>query len=208
MACPEGRTADGFETQLGTNHLAHFLLFHLLKPQLLASATLEFASRVVNLASSSHYISDVHFDNLNLDGGYETWNAYGQSKTANIWTANEIERRYGSKNLHAFSVHPGVIATDLLRHIPEEQKAAWDDDNYIKDYWKSPEQGAATSVWAAVATELEGKGGKYLDDCQVAAPRNPAKSGGQGPGYGSWAYNSEGEAKLWKKTLELINMSE
>ncbi|ATZ47691.1 hypothetical protein BCIN_03g00030 [Botrytis cinerea B05.10] len=81
MTTPEGRTMDGFETQIGTNHLGHFLLFQLLKPVLLASATPEFNSRVIILSSVGHRISDVHFENLNLEGEYEPWKAYGQSKT-------------------------------------------------------------------------------------------------------------------------------
>ncbi|KAB8075573.1 hypothetical protein BDV29DRAFT_171689 [Aspergillus leporis] len=206
MACPEGRTADGFETQLGTNHLAHFLLFYLLKPVLLSSSTPNFHSRVVAVASSAHRVSSVHFDNLTLEGEYEPWKAYGQSKTANIWTANEIERRYGAQGLHAFSLHPGAIATELLRHVSDEQKAQWDGDDWLKNYWKSPEQGAATSVWGAVARELEGTGGKYLDDCQIAPAADLTKR--HGPGYASWAYNPDGEVKLWAKTLELLKLKD
>ncbi|KAE8362152.1 hypothetical protein BDV27DRAFT_132011 [Aspergillus caelatus] len=206
MACPEGRTADGFEMQFGTNHLAHFLLFYLLKPLLLSSSTSSFQSRVVVVASSAHRVSSVHFDNITFEGEYEPWKAYGQSKTANIWTANEIERRYGSKGLHAFSLHPGAIATELLRHVSDEQKSAWDADDWLKKYWKSPEQGAATSVWGAVARELEGTGGKYLDNCQIASPADPTKR--HGPGYATWAYNPDGEAKLWTKTLELLKLKD
>lgn len=208
MACPEGRTVDGFETQFGTNHLAHFLLFHLLRPTLLASSTPEFNSRVVIVASSAHYITDVHFDNINLDNEYEPWKAYGQSKTANIWTANEIERRFGSKDLHAFSLHPGAIATNLARHVSDEQKAKWGEDEYVKRYLKSPEQGAATTVWGAVAKELEGKGGLFLDDCQIAGPHDAQKSGSQGPGYAPWAYNPQGEARLWSDSLKLLKLSD
>ncbi|KAJ5546111.1 short-chain dehydrogenase [Penicillium frequentans] len=203
MACPEGRTADGFETQFGTNHLAHFLLFYLLKSRLLSSSTPAFNSRVVILASSAHRVSSVHFDNLSLEGEYEPWKAYGQSKTANVWTANEIERRYGAQGLHAFSLHPGAIATELLRHVTDEQKADWNSTEFLKNYWKSPEQGAATTVWGAVAKELEGTGGKYLDDCQIASPADPAQR--YGPGYATWAYSPELEAKLWAKTLDLLN---
>ncbi|KAL3465648.1 hypothetical protein BJX64DRAFT_296942 [Aspergillus heterothallicus] len=208
MACPEGVTADGFETQLGTNHLAHFLLFYLLQPVLLASSTPSFSSRVVILASSAHLITDVHFDNVNLRGEYDPWIAYGQSKTANIWTANEIDRRFGSKGLRAFSLHPGAIATDLLKHVTDEQKLSWNENEYLKNYWKSPAQGAATTVWAALATELDKEGGKYLDDCQIAGPHDAARSGGQGPGYASWAYNPDGEGRLWRKTLELLNLDD
>lgn len=203
MACPEGRTADGLETQFGTNHVAHFLLFDLLKPRLLSSSTPAFNSRVVIVASSAHRVSSVHFDNLTLEGEYEPWKAYGQSKTANIWTANEIERRYGAHGLHAFSLHPGAIQTDLLRHVSNEQKADWDKDEFLMSYWKSPEQGAATSVWGAVSRELEGTGGKYLDDCQIALPADPSQQ--QGPGYAVWAYSPEMEAKLWARTLDMLN---
>lgn len=202
MACPEGRTADGFETQFGTNHLAHFLLFYLLRSRLLSSSTPAFNSRVVIVASSAHRVSSVHFENLSLEGEYEAWKAYGQSKTANIWMANEIERRYGAQGLHAFSLHPGAIATELLRHVSDEQKADWEKNEFLKNYWKSPEQGAATSVWGALAIELEGTGGKYLDDCQIAPPADPSQR--HGPGYAAWAYSPESEARLWAKTLDLL----
>ncbi|KAH8128110.1 hypothetical protein ACSS6W_011095 [Trichoderma asperelloides] len=207
MACPEGRTVDGFETQFGTNHLAHFLLFYLLRPTLLASSTPDFNSRVIIVSSSAHNVTDVHFDNINLDNEYEPWKAYGQSKTATIWTANEIERKFGSQGLHAFSLHPGAIATDLLRHVSDEQREIWGKNEYLNRYWKSPEQGAATTVWAAVAKELEGNGGKYLDDCQIARPHDAQTSGKQGPGYAPWAYNPEGEVKLWSKTLEILELN-
>ena len=95
MTPPEGRTEDGFETQFGTNHLAHFLLFNLLQPALLAGATPELASRVVILSSVGHRFGEVPFDNINFDGNYDAVAAYALSKTANLWTANEIERRYG-----------------------------------------------------------------------------------------------------------------
>lgn len=110
MACPEGRTDSGFETQLGTNHLSHFLLFNLLKDALLASSTTELPSRAVILSSIAHQAAEVNFDNINLEGIYDPWLAYGQSKTCNLWTANEIERRFGGQGLHAFSVHPGGVS--------------------------------------------------------------------------------------------------
>ncbi|KAK6609703.1 oxidoreductase [Botrytis cinerea] len=170
LACLEGRTVDSFETQFITNYLAQFLLFHLFKPTLLASFTTKFNSRVVLVSSSAHRNWSVHFDNLSLEGEYEPWKAYVQSKTALLWTADEIERRYGSKRLRAFSLHPGVIKTELLRHISAEQQATWAKDEILATYWKTPKQGAATTVWAAVSKELEGKGGKYLYDCQIASP--------------------------------------
>jgi NAD(P)-dependent dehydrogenase (short-subunit alcohol dehydrogenase family) len=118
MACPESTTEDGFETQFGTNHLAHFLLFQLLKPTLLASSTPEFNSRVVALSSLGHRSATVQFDDLDFKKqGYQPFVAYGQSKTANIWMANEIERRFGAQGLHAMSVHPGGARLAVSCHL-------------------------------------------------------------------------------------------
>ncbi|GKZ93992.1 hypothetical protein AnigIFM59636_007353 [Aspergillus niger] len=202
MACSEGRTTDGFETQFGTNHLGHFLLFHLLKPILLSSSTPAFNSRVVIVSSVAHQYSAVDFDNINLDGEYDPWKAYGQSKTANIWTANEIDRRYGTCGLHAWSLHPGAIVTNLQRYIPEEQKRLWAQDANSRKHWKSPEQGAATTVWAAVSKRLEGIGGKYLEDCAIAV----TDANGHGPNLAPWTYDPVREAKLWDRTLEVLQL--
>jgi NAD(P)-dependent dehydrogenase (short-subunit alcohol dehydrogenase family) len=207
MACPEGRTADGFEVHFGSNHLAHFLLFYLLKRILLASSGPDFSSWVVVLSSAVHRMSSVNFNNLSLEGEYEAWKAYGQSKTAAIWTANEIERRYGSQGLHAFNVHPGGVQTDLGRHVPDEQKAAWGGDEELSRYWKSPEQGAATTVWGAVAKELEGQGGRFLENCQIAHLHDP-NSGPWGPGYAPWAFDTDGQRRLWAETLNMLGLED
>ncbi|KAF4823411.1 Retinol dehydrogenase 12 [Colletotrichum siamense] len=201
MACPEGRTADGFETQFGTNHLAHFLLFYLLKGSLLQSSTPAFNSRVVILSSCAHQAGSVHFDNLNLEGEYEPWKAYGQSKTANLWTAREIESRLGGSGVHAWAVHPGSISTDLQRHVPAEVQQGWADDKEGTKYWKSIEQGAATTVLAAVSPELEGQGGLYLEDTQVAKPPSRGTSG-----IADWAYDEDGPSKLWEISLRLLEL--
>ncbi|KPM42505.1 hypothetical protein AK830_g4041 [Neonectria ditissima] len=207
MATPEGQTADGFETQFGTNHLAHFLLFQLLKPALLSGSDESFASRVVMVSSSAHRGGQVHFDNISLKGIYDPWKAYGQSKTAMIWTANEIDRRYGSEGLHAFSLHPGGIMTGLQKHVPQETREYWATNEVITPFMKSTEQGAATTVWAAVAKALEGKGGKYLDDCQIIGPYDP-KTGDIGPGHASWAYDEEKEARLWDVSMEMVGLKD
>ncbi|OJJ97792.1 hypothetical protein ASPACDRAFT_1889726 [Aspergillus aculeatus ATCC 16872] len=209
MACPEGRTADGLEVQFGSNYVAHFLLFQLLKPLLLASSTPAFHSRVVMVSSVGHRFSNVHLDNLNLEGGeYEPWKAYGQSKTAVVWMANEIERRYGGRGLHALSLHPGGIQTDLARHMSEDQVAEWTADREFMLHFKSPAQGAATTVVAAVAAELEGQGGLYLDNCQVVTDEHDPASGRWGPGYASWAFDVEGQKKLWEKTLDILQLQD
>jgi NAD(P)-dependent dehydrogenase (short-subunit alcohol dehydrogenase family) len=206
MASPEGRTKDGFETQFGTNHLAHFLLLNLLKPTLVASASPEFNSRVILLSSIGHRYAQPKLDNLNLEGEYNEFLAYGASKTAAIWTANQVDRLYGSAGLHAFAVHPGAIDTDLQRHLSDEVKKAVNTDELINLY-QTPQQGAATTVWAATAKELEGLGGKYIEQCQISKPL--AENGEQwSPGYAAWAYDPDKERKLWLKSLELVGLVE
>ncbi|KAJ4205945.1 hypothetical protein NW759_014422 [Fusarium solani] len=201
MASPEGRTADGFETQFGTNHLGHFLLFYLLKDTLLRSSTPNFNSRAIILSSCAHQAGSVHFDNLNLEGEYEPWKAYGQSKTANLWTAREIEKRFGAHGLHAWAVHPGSISTELQRHVSEEVKQGWATDPELAKTWKNIEQGAATTVLAAVSPELEGKGGLYLEDTQVAKPPGTGRAG-----YADWAYDEEGPGRLWEKSIKILKL--
>lgn len=203
MATPEGRTQDGFETQFGTNHLAHFLLIQLLLPTLLKSSTPDFQSRVIILSSVAHRDGEVNFPNLNLEGEYNSWSAYAQSKTANLWTANELDRRYGSQGLHAWAVHPGGIMTGLTQHLPEEQMQGMAADPAIQKLLKSPEQGAATSVWAATTEALEGQGGRYLEDCQVSKPVSPG-AGQYGPGYAAHAYDEKKAGLLWEKSMELV----
>ncbi|RHZ43630.1 uncharacterized protein CDV56_100165 [Aspergillus thermomutatus] len=203
MATPEGRTKDGFETQFGTNYLSHFLLFLLLRPALLAAAN----SRVIFLASIAHRYSEVVFDNLTLDGEYDKWKAYGQSKCALLWAANEIDRRYASQGLRAFSVQPGGIRTALLQHMSEEEKSGLTDDPTLGPQLKSPEQGAATSVWGAVSRSLKGMGGKYLENLQIAKVYDPSE-GHWAPGYASYAYSPEKEKKLWEVSLKLVGMNE
>jgi NAD(P)-dependent dehydrogenase (short-subunit alcohol dehydrogenase family) len=203
MATPEGRTADGFETQFGTNHLAHFLLIQLLLPILQQSSTPEFQSRVVILSSVAHRDGEVNFHNLKLEGEYDAWKAYAQSKTANIWTSNEIDRRFGPKGVHSLSVHPGAIMTGLMQHFSESQMKALRADPHLSKMFKSPEQGAATTVWAATAKVFEGLGGKYLEDCQIAKP--PAPNAAQfDPGYSAWAYDEKKATLLWDMSLELV----
>lgn len=206
MATPEGTTEDGFETQFGTNHLAHFLLFQLLKPALLSSSTPSFNSRVVAVSSLAHRYNEPKLSNIMLTGEYEPNRAYSHSKTANIWFANEIERKYGSQGLHALSLHPGGIWTGLQEHVAE-QVAAWKEVPSVNLMMKSVEQGASTTVWAAVAKVWEGKGGRYLEDCQVSPPF-PENGQILDHGYTKWAYDPESEAKLWEMSNEYVGFKE
>ncbi|KAJ4309241.1 hypothetical protein N0V84_011622 [Fusarium piperis] len=141
-------TKDGHEI----NHLSHFLFFELLKPGLLAATTPEFNSRIVILSPTAHLLNSFNdSDNYNdQKGGYSSWGAYAQSKTADLYMASELERRYGPEGLHATSVHPGGIMTGLSQHLPDSEVEAFKGDGNLMKYLKSPEQGAATTVWAAV----------------------------------------------------------
>lgn len=203
MATPEGRTADGFETQLGTNHLAHFMLIQLLLPLLEKSSTLHFNSRVIILSSVAHRDGEVHFDNMNLDGEYHLWVALGQSKTANLWASNELDRRFGARGVRSLSVHPGAIMTGLLQHFSAEQVQGLGKDPELAKMFKTLEQGAATTIWAATSKTFEGRGGMYLEDCQVAKPA-ATEAGQYSPGYSAWAYDEAKAAKLWTLSLELL----
>ncbi|KAF2732024.1 short-chain dehydrogenase [Polyplosphaeria fusca] len=207
MACPEGRTADGFELQFGTNHIAHFLLFELLKDTIMASATPEFPCKVINVSSTGHRYGPVEFDNLNLEGIYTPNAGYGQAKLSNIYMANELDRRYSKNNVRAFSLHPGGIWTGLQKHIPAEQMAAYKQMDAVQAHMKSPEQGAATTIFAALERSLDGKGGLYLEDCHIS---EPVKEGYSvlDPGYEKNAYHPENEARLWKVSLDLVGFKD
>ncbi|KAH7010944.1 WW domain-containing oxidoreductase [Macrophomina phaseolina] len=206
MAIPDLRlTADGHELQFGTNHLSHFLFYKLLEPALLAAASPELPSRVVSLASSAHNIHGINDpDNYDFQkGDYDPNVAYGQSKTANIYMANEIERRYGPRHLHATSVHPGIVQTGLTQHMPAD---AFKGMEFLFPTMKSVEQGAATSVWAAVGKEWEHKGGKYLVNCAVAEPYVEGDDKFSSPGYAPYAYDVEKAKRLWSDSLKLVGL--
>jgi len=216
MATPYGKTKDGYETQFGTNHLGHFLLFHLLKDALLSSASPEYPSRYVSVTSVAHILSTVHLDDYNYQSTpYEPWNAYGQAKTANIWFANSIERHYASRHLHATSVHPGGIleGSGLAAHVPEEQKQAMFGSPEILRTFKNVGQGAATQVYAAVSREWANKGGRYLASLEEQGSREEVarKEGmyeGANEGYAPWAYDEGSEERLWKESFGMVGLSE
>ena len=204
MACPFGKTADGFETQFGTNHLGHFVLVNriasLMKP----------GSRLVNLSSAGHRYSDVDLDDPNFERTpYDPWAAYGRSKTANILFAVEFDRRHKGNGIRATAVHPGGIQTELSRHIGEEginqlverinvaTRAAGEPDFKFKTI----PQGAATSVWAGAVAAADEVGGRYCEDCHVAAIEPDAtKRAGVKP----YALNPETAKALWAKSEEMV----
>ncbi|AWN24108.1 oxidoreductase [Deinococcus irradiatisoli] len=203
MATPLTHTADGFEMQFGTNHLGHFLLTELLMPALKAAAP----ARVVVLSSIGHRRSDVDLDDLNFERRpYEKWNAYGQAKTANALFALELTRRYGAKGVTANAVHPGGILTGLQKHMPAEEQRAmgWiDEEGRPNPGFKTAEQGAATSVWAAVGPELEGVGGLYLEDVQEALPFDAARPFS---GYQPYLRDADKARRLWEDSEVLVGL--
>jgi NAD(P)-dependent dehydrogenase (short-subunit alcohol dehydrogenase family) len=202
MACPFGRTTEGFEMQFGSNHLGHFLMTCLIAETLLRGAP----SRVVSVSSRGHTLSPVVFEDIHFDRRpYDKWLSYGQSKTANILFAVELDRRLGQSGVHANAVHPGVILTDLARHlVPEDLESlrARQPGGELK--FKSIPAGAATSAYVATAPELEGKGGLYLEDCHVAevddSPTAPA-------GVRSYAVDPQAAARLWQVSEDLVGQS-
>lgn len=175
MACPLSRTADGLEMQIGTNHFGHFLLSALLAPSLVDGAEHSgHRSRLVSLSSIGHRRSPIHFEDPNYNSRpYDKWEAYGQAKTANSLFAVGFDKRFKDKGVNANAVMPGGIMTPLQRHLPleEQQALGWiDEKGKPREGFKTTEQGAATSVWAATGDELEGVGGLYLEDCAQAVP--------------------------------------
>lgn len=169
MFTPFGHTQDGFETQFGTNHLGHFTLTILLRTQF-AEGT-----RIVNLSSEGHRLADIDLDDPNWrHRDYDKFAAYGAAKTANILHAVALDQRLRDRGIRAFAVHPGMVATNLARHMSREDVVA------VSGQARShaievltPEQGAATQVWAATSPDLDGRGGLYLADCAVRSDAEP-----------------------------------
>ncbi|KAI1502829.1 short-chain dehydrogenase [Biscogniauxia marginata] len=209
MDTPEQRTADGFELQLGTNHLSHFLLFWLLRDLLLLAGSAPGAgphSRVVNVSSSVHRYGPVRFDDLNFEGGtYDAWAAYGQSKTANIYMATQIERLYGSRGLHGYSLNPGSFFSPNLQKYCLDGIEAMRSNERIMRYFVNYDQACATSVYAAVSKDLEGRGGLYLEGASVAGPAPPDGDSVE-YGYGEWAFDREKEEKLWEISKQMVGV--
>jgi NAD(P)-dependent dehydrogenase (short-subunit alcohol dehydrogenase family) len=204
MACPLAYTEDGLEMQIGTNHFGHFLLSVLLAPNLVAGAKASGqTSRLVSLSSIGHRRSPVNFDDPNFrDRPYDKWESYGQAKTANALFAVGFTKRFQDQGVFANAVMPGGIMTPLQRHLPHEEQVAmgWIDENgKVRDGFKTTQQGASTSIWAAVGDELEGVGGLYLEDLHQAAPWTK-ESGWSG--VMPYALDPEQADRLWALSVE------
>lgn len=204
MAPPFGKTVDGFETQFGTCHIGHFVFINRI------AALLNPGARVVMLSSSGHRFSDVNLDDPNFERTeYTPFGAYGRAKTANALFAVEFDRRHREQGICATAIHPGVIQTELSRHMsPEviaERRAAMTKSNpegqAPQIRMKSVPQGAATSVWAAVVAPADAVGAHYCEDCQVAVINDdPAARSG----VRSYALDPQNAAALWAKSEEMV----
>ncbi|KAK3329133.1 putative short-chain dehydrogenase [Apodospora peruviana] len=208
MGTPQSTTKDGHERQFGVNHLAHFALTALLLPTMIESSSPSFSSRIVNVASAAHRYSSVVFDDINLSqpGAYEPYRAYGQSKTANIWTANYIDRVFGPKGVHAYSVQPGAVWSGLYQYADPAMLEEWGKDSALMAQMQSPQQGAANTMWAAAGKAWEGTGGKYICNCRIAPPSQDMAAV-LDPGYAPHAYDEEGENRLWKLSGKLAGVA-
>ncbi|MBY0564299.1 MAG: SDR family NAD(P)-dependent oxidoreductase [Hyphomonadaceae bacterium] len=195
MASPLMRDARGYEAQFATNHLGHFQLTARLWPALKAAG-----ARVVSLSSIGHRICPPDLDDPNFERTeYNKWVAYGRAKSANALFAVGLDRRGEAHGVRAFAVHPGGIMTDLQRFMPEEEKRAmgWiDAEGNVDPRFKTPSQGAATSVWCAANVQLDGKGGVYCEDCDIAraVPADDKSFSGVRP----WATDPALAERLWE----------
>lgn len=208
MALPFGVTADGFETQLGTNHLGHFAFVNRI------ASFMRAGSRLVMLASSGHRFANVDLVDPNFETTtYDPFIAYGRSKTANILFAVEFDRRYRSLGMRATAVHPGGIRTELDRHMRDGQLQALVDQinaDMAKEgkpplEWKSPQQGAATTLWAGLVADADEVGGRYCEDCQVSPIVRDESIGFASPGVRPYALDAETAKSLWAKSEEWVS---
>jgi NAD(P)-dependent dehydrogenase (short-subunit alcohol dehydrogenase family) len=200
-ATPLSYTVDGYEQQFATNYLGHFLLARSLVLALRKAAP----ARVVSLTSGTHRASDIHFDDIQYQHRpYDKWEAYGQSKTADALLAVALTQHFGEQGITANAVNPGGVLTGLQQHLSDSERLAryYDAEGKLLPSFKTPEQGAATSVWASVASELEGIGGLYLEDCQQAIPYDPEIS--PLTGYMPYALNAEYAERLWTISEQLV----
>lgn len=205
MAVPESRVGDGWESQFATNHLGHYVLTNLLWPALVAAD----AARVVSLSSTGHKLSGIRREDPQFTNGYDKWLAYGQAKTANGLFAVQLDMLGAPLGVRAFAVHPGGIMTELQRHLPREEMIAsgWiDESGKLNARFKTPEQGAATSVWAATSPQLAGMGGVYCEDCDIADMTVTDAPNARVAGVNEHAIDPEAAAWLWNYSAQLTGV--
>ena len=214
MAPPLTRDSRGYESQFSANHLGHFQLTARLWPALRNAQ----GARVVSVSSRAHQRAAMDFADPQFQHrAYDRWQAYGQSKTANVLFAVELDRRGEASGVRAFAVHPGAILTDLSRHMTDEELRGYDVSRNDKPGFipagksvaeggdfKTLEQGAATSVWCATSPQLAGMGGVYCEDVEIAGVRQPDSAGDDG--VSPWAIDPKAAERLWILSEELTGM--
>jgi NAD(P)-dependent dehydrogenase (short-subunit alcohol dehydrogenase family) len=204
MASPLFRVGPGWEGQFATNHLGHYVLTNLLWPAVARDG----GARVVELTSAAHRITGIHWDDIQFEREpYDKWQAYGQSKTANSLFAVQLDELGQDQGVRAFAVHPGGIMTPLQRHLSREemQASGWiDEDGNVLVEFKTPEQGAATTVWAATSPQLDGEGGVYCADCDIADVVESIEAGGGG--VIAHAIDPDDAARLWEVSANLTGV--
>ncbi len=200
MATPETRTPQGWELQFATNHLGHFALTNGLHDALAAAG----GARVVSVSSAGHLRSPVVFEDINfLRRPYDPFLAYGQSKTANVLFAVEASRRWAGEGIMVNALMPGAIRTAGVAGIAPEQIARLRATRAgVADMvWRTPQQGAATSVLLAASPLLDGIGGRYFEDCHEAGPNVP----GTQTGVAAYALDPEASLRLWQVSLATLS---
>jgi NAD(P)-dependent dehydrogenase (short-subunit alcohol dehydrogenase family) len=198
MANPETRVGPGWESQFATNHLGHYALVNRLWPAVAPGA------RVVSVSSRGHHRSGIRWDDVQFEHGYERWQAYGQAKTANVLFAVHLDSLARDGGVRAFALHPGAIHTNLVRYMSEQELNDLRGRlNQSSQAFKTPEQGAATQVWAATSPQLDGMGGVYLENCDIAEPA----AGEANTGVRDYAIDPDEAARLWTLSADLTGVN-
>uniref|UniRef100_A0A1A8S933 Retinol dehydrogenase 12, like n=1 Tax=Nothobranchius rachovii TaxID=451742 RepID=A0A1A8S933_9TELE len=187
MVCPYGKTADGFEMQIGVNHFGHFLLTYLLIDLIKRSAP----ARIVTVSSMAHSWGSINLDDINSEKSYSKNKAYAQSKLANILFTRSLAKKLEGTGVTAYSLHPGVVQTDLWRHLSAPERF------FIKiarPFTKNSIQGAQTTIYCAVEPSLEKESGGYYSDCAAASCSAAGK-------------DDELAQKLWELSCRMLSIS-
>ncbi|XP_028821297.1 retinol dehydrogenase 12-like isoform X2 [Denticeps clupeoides] len=187
MVCPYGKTADGFEMQIGVNHMGHFLLTYLLLDLIKRSAP----ARIVNVSSVAHQWGSINLEDINSEKDYEKKRAYSQSKLANVLFTRSLAKKLQGSRVNTYVLHPGVVQTDLWRHLSKPQQAVmW----LVSPFTKTSVQGAQTTIFCAVAPELESESGAYYSDCAPAS-------------CSSTAMDDDLAQRLWELSCQMLHIT-
>ncbi|XP_055364449.1 retinol dehydrogenase 12, like isoform X2 [Betta splendens] len=187
MVCPYGKTADGFEMQIGVNHFGHFLLTYLLIDLIKKSAP----ARIVTVSSMAHSYGSINLEDINSEKGYDKGKAYGQSKLANVLFTRSLAKRLEDTGVTTYSLHPGVVQTDLWRHLNGPQQFLW---KLATPFTKNSTQGAQTTIYCAVEPSLEKESGGYYSDCAPASCSSAGK-------------DDNLAQKLWELSCRLLSIT-